>query len=219
MPAPAAAPVAASTMSSWLPATLGFVGSILGGRSQNRANAAQAEKNRRFQERMSSTAYQRAAQDLKAAGLNRILAVKQGGASSPAGAQARMENVLGEATEKSVSTALQVRRLNAEINNINATTSRTRAEENLTRIKTQTMTPASNVAKDAGDLYKAGKDVLSRELPSLIENISQSTASTAKSYKDKVNKTVDRIKKLMFKIPQKRKNSLRSNRFKKRNRR
>lgn len=55
---------------------------------QNIFNSAEAQKNRDFQERMSNTAYQRAMQDMKTAGLNPILAYQQGGASSPSGSSA-----------------------------------------------------------------------------------------------------------------------------------
>lgn len=55
----------------------------------NRFNASEAEKNRRFEEYMSSTAYQRMMQDAKKAGINPYYLVQNSsGSSSPAGSAA-----------------------------------------------------------------------------------------------------------------------------------
>lgn len=55
----------------------------------NRFNASEAEKNRRFEEYMSSTAYQRMMADAKKAGINPYYLVQNSsGSSSPAGSAA-----------------------------------------------------------------------------------------------------------------------------------
>lgn len=54
----------------------------------NAFSALEAQKSRDFSERMSSSAYQRAMNDMKAAGLNPALAISQGGASTPSSASA-----------------------------------------------------------------------------------------------------------------------------------
>lgn len=64
------------------------LGGMLDQQSANDYNSAQAASANAFSERMSSTSYQRTMADMKAAGLNPMLAYSQGGASVPVGQRA-----------------------------------------------------------------------------------------------------------------------------------
>lgn len=97
---------------------IGGLSSAVGAKRQQRFDAAQAQKQMDFQERMSSTAHQREIVDLRKAGLNPILSATGGrGASSPAGARAVGQNVLGQG----VNTGLAARRLSQELKNMKMT--------------------------------------------------------------------------------------------------
>lgn len=127
-----------------------------------------AETDRKWQENMSNSAYQRAIVDMKKAGINPMLAYMQGGAGSGSGAQgqssaasstpARMERApTSEALQNMVSSALQLRKQSKEIQvmdetvkNIKAQTASTGAtavDKNLTiGVKRQFMDLVSKIS-------------------------------------------------------------------------
>lgn len=131
------------------PAVATLASSVIGGafgakgaRDQNRAQVAMSREQMDFQERMSSTAYQRAVSDMQAAGLNPMLAYSQGGASSPVGSMPQIQNV-GAAAVSSASSAMGLMSSVQQMQQSRAQTEQIAAQTK--KIESETMDQSLNV--------------------------------------------------------------------------
>lgn len=141
----------------------------------NEANSAQAQRQMDFQERMSNTSWQRGMEDMRLAGLNPIFAYKAGGASTPNGAMAVMQNAEAagvDAFAKGANTAInlaaqkhQLKTLAEQAKNANYQGALIQAQEGLNTQQSAMLATQMASAKQQADQEAIRTKVMESTLP------------------------------------------------------
>ncbi len=177
------------------------LGGYLASRGQAKANVATRQLVREqmaFQERMSGTSYQRAVKDMRLAGINPMLAIQQGGASTPGGASAEMKSTLGPA----VSSAVSVRRMSAEIDAIRVGIEKTRAETDAIRGRPgRILEPAVDVGVDLSRRLIARGPELANSAMRHVNILRHEARNLPRSIQAGINRLGQRIQDLLDRVP------------------
>jgi hypothetical protein len=160
----------------------------------NQMNMQLASNQMNFQERMANTSYQRVVEDLKAAGLNPMLAYSQGGAQVPTGASAtvsptvKMDQVNSALT--GAQTMLQAANSAADVE--------LKGAQTITQGETQALLRAQKLQAEADAAQKAGHTYKPNEFTAYVnsqiaanQGAGAQSMATAKNIKENIAPTAD----------------------------
>lgn len=153
--------------------------SIGGGLDANDQTAASSAKQMAFQQEMSNTSYQRGMADMRAAGLNPMLAYSQGGASVPAGASYTARNV-AEGVPQAMTLATQLQNTHANTILQKAQTAKTLAEADISATQ-------AKLYKDNPVLMTLGLGPITNSASSVAKGVSTGVSKVGSALKSGIN--------------------------------
>ena len=147
-------------------------------------NSAEAAKTREWQEGMRKTQYQTAVSDLKAAGLNPMLAYTQGGAGTPSGATAANSGI--PQIQNKMAAAMTAGAQAAQIMNLKAQTEKTEADTKVSEATAKQVEAQTHLTTTSTTKVEQETENLKETINQIRQNVHLQRAQTGESLNKQV---------------------------------